>query len=101
MIRSYAPKGSQGARYGAVVALIGAIDAPIIYMATVWWNTAHPELNTGPLAEDVDALGSSRIYYTLLVSAITFTVLYAYMLVERYSLKRSEAALDELYQRAA
>ena len=37
MMRAYAPKGSQGARYGAVIAVIGAIDAPIIYMATVWW----------------------------------------------------------------
>ena len=101
MIRSYAPKGSQGARYGAVVALIGAIDAPIIYMATIWWNTAHPELNTGPLAEDVDALASGRIYATLLVSVLTFTVLYVYILVERYSLRRSEVALDELYQSAA
>ena len=51
MVRAYGPKGSQGARYGAVVALIGAIDTPIIYMATVWWRTAHPEMNIGPLAE--------------------------------------------------
>ena len=101
MVRAYAPKGSQGARFGAVVALFGAIDAPIIYMATVWWRTAHPELNTGPLAEDVDALGSGRIYLTLLVAVITFTVLYAYILVERYSLRRSEAALDEIHQSVA
>ena len=97
MLRAYAPKGSQGARYGAVVALIGAVDAPIIYMATVWWRTAHPELNTGPLAEEVDALGSGRIYVTLLASVITFTVLYAYLLVERYSLRRAEYSLDELH----
>ena len=70
-------------------------------MATIWWNTAHPELNTGPLAEDVDALASGRIYATLLVSVLTFTVLYVYILVERYSLRRSEVALDELYQSAA
>ena len=101
MVRAYAPKGSQGARFGAVVALFGAIDAPIIYMATVWWRTAHPELNTGPLAQDVDALGSGRIYLTLLVAVITFTVLYAYILVERYSLRRSEAALDEIHQSVA
>ena len=98
MIRAYAPKGSQGARFGAVVALIGAIDAPIIYMATVWWRTAHPELNTGPMAQDVNALASSRIYLTLLVSVITFTILYACVLVERYSLRRAEDGLDELYQ---
>ena len=96
MIRAYAPKGSQGARFGAVVALFGAIDAPIIYMATIWWRTAHPELNTGPLAEDGSLPGS--VYLTLLVAAVTFTVLYAYVLVERYALRRSEAALDEIYQ---
>ena len=100
MMRAYAPKGSQGARYGAVIAVIGAIDAPIIYMATVWWRTAHPELNTGPLAEDFDALGSGKIYLTLMISVITFTVLYAHLLVERYSLRRSEVALDELHHRA-
>ena len=101
MIRAYAPQGSQGARYGAIVALIGAIDAPIIYMATVWWRTAHPELNTGPLAQDPDALGSSRIYITLLVSVITFTVLYVYLLVERYTLRGAEATLDELHHSVA
>ena len=101
MLRTYAPSGSQGKRYGSVVALIGAIDAPIIYMATIWWRTAHPELNTGPLAEDVNALASDRIYITLLVSMVTFTVLYVYMLVERYSLRQAETALDELHRRAA
>ena len=98
MIRAYAPSGSQGSRFAAVVALIGAIDAPIIYMATVWWRTAHPELNTGPLAEDVDALGSGRIYLTLLVSVITFTVLYVYLVTQRYALRRAEADVDELHR---
>ena len=101
MVRAYAPKGSQGARFGAVVALFGAIDAPIIYMATVWWRTAHPELNAGPLAEDLDAIGSGRIYATLLLSTVTFTVLYAYLLVERFSLRRAEGSLDEIYRKVA
>ena len=98
MVRAHAPRGSQGARYGAIVALIGAVDAPIIYMATVWWRTAHPELNTGPLAEEVNALGSGRIYATLLISLVAFTALYVLMLMERYSLRRSEAALDEVHR---
>ena len=101
MVRAYTPSGSQGARYGSVVALIGAIDAPIIYMATIWWRTAHPELNTGPLADEADALGSTRIFVTLMVSLVTFTFLYVYLLVERYSLRRTEAALDDLHKNAA
>ncbi|MDA0771206.1 MAG: cytochrome c biogenesis protein CcsA [Chloroflexi bacterium] len=98
MVRAYSPKGSQGARYGSVVALIGAVDAPIIYMATVWWRTAHPELNVGPVANEGDSIGSSKIYITLLVSTLMFTTLYIYMLIERYSMRRTEAALDEVHQ---
>ena len=95
MLRAYAPKGSQGARYGAVVALIGAIDAPIIYMATIWWERgAHPSNN---IPQDLDG----RMLLTFLVSLAAFTVLYVYMLMERYSLRRAEAALDEAIRNAA
>ena len=34
ILRAYGPKGIQQARYAAIIALIGAIDAPIIYLAT-------------------------------------------------------------------
>lgn len=101
MVRAYAPKGSQSSRFAAVIALFGAIDAPIIYMATVWWSTAHPELNVGPAASDRDAIDSRSIYYTLLVSTLAFTLLYAYLLVERYALRRSESDLDELHAELA
>ena len=94
MLRSYSPRGSQGARYGAVVALMGAIDAPIIYLATIWWRGAHPENN---VPQDLDG----RMALTFLVALIAFTALYAYVLMERYSLRRTEAALDEVFQRAA
>ena len=98
MVRAYSPPGSQGTRVASVVALFGAIDAPIIYMATVWWSSAHPELNIGPVASDRDAIGSTKIYMTLLVSVLTFTVFYAYLLMERFALRRSESALDRLHQ---
>ncbi len=98
MIRSYSPQGTQGTRIASVVALFGAIDAPIIYMATVWWRTAHPELNVGPIAEDSDSIGSSRIYITLLISTITFTILYIHLLILRYTIKKMEVEIDEIYQ---
>ena len=97
MVRAYGPLGGQGKRFASVIALIGAIDAPIIYMSTVWWRGLHPEPNIGPLAESGGL--DSRMLIAFLVSMVTFTVLYAYLLLERYSLKRVEADLDELYQR--
>ena len=95
MLRAYGPKGSQGARYGAVVALIGAIDTPIIYMATVWWRTVHPEMNIGPLAESGSLDSSMQL--ALWVSTLTFTVLYAYLVIERYAQRRQEVAVDGLF----
>ncbi len=101
MIRAYGPMGSQGKRFASVIALIGAIDAPIIYMASIWWRTAHPALNIGPAAAEGEALGSSRIYVALLVSVVTFTVMYIALLTERYAMRKSESDLDELHQRMA
>ena len=101
MIRAYGPMGSQGRRFASVIALIGAIDAPIIYMASIWWRTAHPALNIGPAADEAEAIGSTRIYLTLLVSVIAFTVMYIALLTERYALRKSESDLDELHQRMA
>ena len=101
MIRAYGPMGSQGRRFASVIALIGAIDAPIIYMASIWWRTAHPALNIGPAADEAEAIGDSRIYITLLVSVVAFTVMYIALLAERYALRKSESDLDELHQRMA
>ena len=99
MLRAYGPRGSQGARYGSVLALIGAIDAPIIYFAAELWRTAHPNLNIGPLAERGSLDPSMGI--ALLVSLVTFILLYTYLILERYSLRRAETSVDELYRNVA
>ena len=94
MVRAYGPAGTQGRRFASVIALIGAIDAPIIYKATDWWRSAHPERNVPSDLNEQMAL-------TFLVSLVTFTIIYVFMLMERYSLRRSESDLDELHQRFA
>ena len=92
MARAYGPPGAQGKRFASVIALIGAVDAPIIYKAADWWRSAHPSTN---VPFDID----QRMLLTLLVSVAAFTALYVYLLMERYSLRRSESELDELHQR--
>ncbi len=94
MVRAYGPAGGQGRRFASVIAVIGAIDAPIIYKATDWWRSAHPDNN---IPSDLDG----RMLLTLLVSVVTFSVIYLYLLMERYSLRKSESDLDELHQRLA
>ena len=89
MFRAYFPPGTQRRRLAAVIALIGAIDAPIIYWASNLWAEAHPPLIVGP-ARDSDSALSADIGLTLLVGVIAFTLLFAVILVERYRIRRAE-----------
>ncbi len=94
MLRAYAPPGTQGQRMAAVVAIVGAIDAPIIYWAADLWRTAHPELLVGPVAESGGL--SAEMALTLNVALIAFTSVFAYILVERYRVRRAESDVMEL-----
>ena len=99
MLRAYGPRGSQGARYGAVLAVFGAIDAPLIYYAAELWRSTHPSLVIGPAAES-DAL-DPRMLVAVLVSLLAFTILFVYLIMERYSLRNMETDVDEIFQRVA
>ena len=96
MVRTFS-QGPTGRMYASAVALLGAIDAPIIYLASVWWRSAHPPLNIGPLAEQEMSL-DSRMLITLFVAIVTFTVFYIYLMVERFNFRRVEDKLDEVHQ---
>ena len=102
MFRAYFPPGTQRRRLAAVIALIGAIDAPIIYWAANLWAEAHPPLIVGP-ARDSDSALSADIGLTLLVGVIAFTLLFVVILVERYRIRRAEddvTALRRTLQKA-
>ena len=97
MLRAYAPSRVQGARYASVLGVIGALDVVIIYFSVTWWRTVHPPAMVGPLAESGSLESSMRL--ALLVSLLAFSLLFAYLLGERYSLRRAEDTLEEVYQR--
>ncbi len=99
MLRAYGPKGSQGARYGAVLALIGAVDSPIIYYAAELWRSTHPNLVVGPAAES-DSL-DPKMAVAILVSLATFVILFTHLIIERYSLRKAETDVDEIFQQLA
>ena len=98
MLRAYAPEGQQGLRLAAVVAILGAVDAPLIYWAAELWRTAHPELIIGPAAESSGF--TSEMSTTLLVSLVAFTSIFTYLLVERYRVRRAEDQLMEIGREA-
>src|SRR5260370_41206808 len=47
MLRNYMGRTSASARAGAVLAIIGVIDLPIIYESVNWWRTLHPAAEVG------------------------------------------------------
>ncbi len=102
MFRAYFPPGAQRRRLAAIIALIGAVDAPIIYWAANLWAEAHPPLVVGP-ARDADSGLSADIGLTLLVGVVAFTLLFVVIVNVRTRIRRAEdevAALRRTLQAA-
>ncbi|HZK90360.1 MAG TPA: heme ABC transporter permease [Stellaceae bacterium] len=82
----------RGARAGAVLALVGVVDLPIIKFSVNWWNTLHQPasiLRLGGPAIDASML------VPLLIMAAGFALLFATLL-----LLRMRTALNERKARA-
>ena len=91
MLRAYSPRGDQGARYAAVLGIAGFMDVPIVYLSIVWWRTVHPQALVGPAATgELD----SSMRLLLLISTVMFTLLFAYLLTDRVSLRKSEDEVE-------
>lgn len=93
MLRSYVGDPERGARYAAVLGIVGFVDVPIIHMSVRWWRTLHPQpivvRAEGPNMPDA-------MLYTLAVSLSAFMVLYAFLLVEKYRVERMKDELAQL-----
>ena len=94
MVRNLSPGPSQAARYSAVIGIIGFVNVPIVYMASTWWRTLHPELLTGPFADTGGLESSMRT--VLYFSTLTFGALLVYLLRARIGQRRVEDEIAEL-----
>src|SRR5437660_7954283 len=93
MLRSYMGRTPASARAGAVLAIIGLIDVPIIYESVNWWRTLHPQA--------VLPLGSSpqlppEMLLTLVVAFVTFTLLFSFLMVQLYQLEKMQTLAQQL-----
>ena len=91
MVRSFATEESRGARFAAVIGIVGFIDIPIVALATTLWRGMHPP----PLIFQESGLAPSMLL-TLIVSIVAFTVLFFILLVLRVSMARSEVDIKQL-----
>src|SRR4051794_25151265 len=91
MLRSYMGRTPASARSGAVLAIIGVIDVPIIYESVNWWRTLHPQAEVGTPG----ALPPS-VVLTLMISVVTFTLLYSFLMVQIYQLQKMQTLAQSL-----
>jgi heme exporter protein C len=75
MFRSYFPAGATRNRIAAIIAVIGAIDSPIIYYAAQIWQQNHPRAVVGPLSTQESNLNPEMVI-TLLMCVLSVTLVF-------------------------
>ncbi|MHB8347018.1 MAG: heme ABC transporter permease [Acidiferrobacterales bacterium] len=66
----------RSARAGAVLALVGVVDIPIIHFSVVWWNTLHQPASIGSLGKIVSPTIYPSMLHPLLVMSLAFFLFY-------------------------
>ncbi len=94
MLRAYTPDLERGARFGAVLGIVGFLDVPIVHFSVQWWRGLHPT----PVVARPDPQLPLTMQLTLLVCVVAMVLLYATLMVYR---TRLEWLRDERRLRAA
>lgn len=85
LLRRFTTYGEQQARLSAVIAIVGFLDIPLIYMSVVWWRTLHqPPTFLTAKKNVIDA----SLAMTLWVSVGTVLLLFLYLLFLRIDLEK-------------
>lgn len=71
---------ARGYRAGAILALIGVVDLPIIHFSVVWWNTLHQGNSIGLFSAPTIYIS---MLWPLLLSALGYTLAFAAIVVAR------------------
>ncbi len=83
-VRGSAKNPEQGKTYSAVVAIVGALDIPLIHMSVYWFRSLHPKpvviRPDGPQADP-------RMLITLFVALAGFTLVFLGLYWLRYSVE--------------
>jgi heme exporter protein C len=93
MLRSYVADEERGARYAAVLGIVGFLDVPIIHQSVTWWRTLHPEPVV--LAPGGPAM-PPQMLETLALSLLAFTLLFCWMLKQRLRLEQLSHDVHDL-----
>ncbi len=96
MLRSLSGTADHGARYAAVLGIVGAIDIPIINRSVYWWRTIHPAVLV--TREGGSGLSDPRMQATFGVCMIAFLLLFVWLLWVRNESGRLGDEVEDLRQ---
>jgi heme exporter protein C len=77
----------------AIAALIAFADVPISYLSVTWWQTLHQQGTV--FNEDRHVLIDGSMAFTLVAAVVAFTMLYGYLVLERFQLAQLEEGREE------
>lgn len=95
MLRSVAP-GPQGARYAAILGIVGAFDVPVINRAVYWWRTIHPAVIQN--REGGTGLADPAMQLTFGLCMGAFFLLFLWLLWLRTESLRLQDDIEDLRQ---
>jgi heme exporter protein C len=87
------------ARRCAVLALLACLDVPIVHFSVQWWNGLHQGATVLNAGFHFTIHGS--MLWTLLLSFVAFTCVFAWMVRRRYQLAAREADVEDAELTAA
>ncbi len=82
----------RSARAGAVLALVGVVNIPVIHFSVQWWNTLHQPASISSISKVGAPAIHPSMLYPLLIMALGFTVFYFTIALMRM---RAEIVLRE------
>jgi heme exporter protein C len=90
LVRGFADEPARGARYSAVIGIIGFIDVPLVFLTVNLWRTQHPTtiIFEGGL--------TASMLTTLIVCIVAFTILYLIVIIQRVGIKNMDAEIRRL-----
>ncbi len=96
-LRRLVESPEQRARLCAVFGVLGAVDAPIVYMSTRWFRTQHPQ----PVIAGGEGSGlDPQMRLVLYLTFLAFVLLFFYLWRLRCDLERTQEAVESLERQA-
>ncbi len=95
MVRSSTEDPEKGKRFAAVIAIVGALDIPLIHMSVIWFRDTPQFLHPQPVVAKPEGPTLDGDMLTVLLTSLgVFTILFLGLFLLRYALETVRAEVE-------